>query len=38
MACATIDFTNVGDLAATSFPDVNGLDRDQLYFRTRDQL
>jgi len=32
MACATIDFTNVGDLAATSFPDVNGLDRDQLYF------
>ena len=32
MACATIDFANVGDLAATSFPDVNGLDRDQLYF------
>src|SRR5215472_5788461 len=32
MACATIDFANVGDLAATSFPDVNGLDRDLFYF------
>ena len=32
MACATVDFTNVGDLAATSFTNASGLEDDQFYF------
>jgi len=32
MACATVDFTNVGDLAATSFVNASGLEDDQFYF------
>jgi len=32
MACATIDFRNVGGLAATSFPKVSKFEADQFYF------
>jgi formate hydrogenlyase transcriptional activator len=32
MACATIDFRNVGGLAATGFPNVSRFEADQFYF------
>jgi formate hydrogenlyase transcriptional activator len=32
MACATIDFRNVGGLAATGFPKVSRVEADQFYF------
>jgi formate hydrogenlyase transcriptional activator len=32
MACATIDFTNAGDLAVAAFHNVREVDADQLYF------
>src|SRR5579864_4690848 len=32
MACASIDFTNVGDLAATALHNVSRVDADQFYF------
>jgi formate hydrogenlyase transcriptional activator len=32
MACASIAFTNPGDLAGTNFPSVRGLEADQFYF------
>jgi formate hydrogenlyase transcriptional activator len=32
MACANIDFRNVGGLAATGFPNVNRFEADQFYF------
>ena len=34
MGCATIDFTDLGDLAATSFPKVSGLG-DQRFISNR---
>jgi formate hydrogenlyase transcriptional activator len=31
MACASVDFTDLGNLAATGFPSVSGLEDDQFY-------
>ena len=31
MACATVAFTDAGNLAGTSFPNVSGMEADQFY-------
>jgi formate hydrogenlyase transcriptional activator len=38
MACATIDFRNVGGLAATGFPKVSRVEADQFYFEPEIKL
>ena len=38
MGCATIDFTDLGDLAGTSLVKVSGLGDQQTSSRTRNQL
>ena len=35
MACATIAFTNSGDLAGTSFPSMGGREADQFYLEPK---
>ena len=38
MACATIDFTDLGGLVATSFPNVDGVEEQPLLSGIRKQL